>query len=731
MSRLKLWLKAFVTLLVFSLVFLGVWGAKDFNKLKNSTSQGWFQAPTKFYSAPLKIIKNQNLSSAKLANLLLKSGLNERGPSQSLGENDFTYLPSSLCERKIGTLISSETRTCFIIFKNHEKILIELSHKEILNIFKIENGTALPLEKFYLEPLLFSQLSQGKYVLRSFVKISQVPRYCLDGILAIEDDRFLRHGGISPRGILRAALINLKHGRLSQGGSTLTQQLVKNKFLTNEKTFTRKFKEAWLSLLLEVVLTKEQILESYLNYIYWGQSGPYSIHGIEEAAKYYFEKEAKDLNLAECSLLAGAIKGPGLYGPHKERSLERQQEVLDRMLELNLISSEEQKHALENPPEVKAKNEKRAQASYYIQAALEEAKKLGLEDPEGLSFYTELDLFAQEVIDKNMDAYLRGRSEGYQGTFILGDNKLNSVIALSNGLSSSLNFNSAIYAQRQIGSLAKPFVYLTALEANPIKYNPLFEISNEPFTYRYDGQSWTPKNYSAKNQKPFYYLYQALSQSKNIPTIRLMSEFGYKKVYKNLIKHGFESFSPVTPSLALGAFESSPLQVLQAYINLGRTKPFKKAPSFLRKVQDKENNILYIREIDFKEDFLSPEKRILIEMMKQTLVSGTARSSKSLNLKGFYAGKTGTTNEHKDGWFAALSPDYTAISWVSEAPFLTDRGIKITGATAALPLWKNLAPKLELIGRYSAQDWPVDFDKVEYFNLRAEDGEVVPLLFLR
>lgn len=728
-QRLKLFLTAFL-IITGAFIF---WAGIEVIQLKKSTSEGWFDPPTKFYTAPLSFKKTQKITSASLSTYLKQAGFRERGPEQSLDRQEFTFLPESLCEERLGSQTLPDTQVCFLIINDkNEEIVIENSSKKILKISKIAGNRAIPFDSFLASPILFAQMSQNKHVLRTHVKISQIPRYCLDGILAIEDDRFLKHKGVSPRGILRAVITNLKKGRFSQGGSTLTQQLVKNKFLTNKKTLRRKAREAWLSILLELVLTKDQILESYLNYIYWGQSGPYTVHGIQEASQHYFGKNVNSLNLAECSLLAGTVKGPGIYGPHRDKSKPRQKEVLNRMLSLDLISEEEKLQALAFTPNITiSSSKKHVQAPYYVNAVLNELKNLNIE-PGGKSIYTEMDYFAQREMEIAVDAHLKSRSKGFEGSALIANNRRNSVAALTSGLSRSLNFNSALYGKRQVGSIAKPFVYLTALEENSHDLKPSTMISNKSYTYKYEGQSWTPRNYSSKNQPDSVPMYLALSKSKNIPTVRMMSKFGYKKVYKNLLKYGFKEFSPITPSLALGSFEASPLEVLGAYVNLSldSTSTFKSTPKFVRKIEDSNGNIVHLRDTpEINPEPMTNSKRMLLEMMKNTLTLGTARRSQSLNLKGFYGGKTGTTNNHSDGWFASVSPDFAYVIWVGKAPYITDRGGKITGASAALPIWMGIVRRLEPISRYSEYDWPYDAEALEPMEVGLDSD--TPRILLR
>ena len=732
-NKLKMSLKPICMGAAILVPIFAIWCFLEVKELKKSTESGWFRVPTKFYSSPLRFRVGQQLNAQSLSTFLKSAGMIERGLGESLSSEEFTFLPEQYCAAQLGLDLEPNTTTCFLVLtKGAEEFVMEVSQNKILKIYKLENKIPTEQKILTTSPIMFAQMSGDQHVLRTRVTLSQVPRYCIDGVLAIEDDRFLNHGGVSIRGITRAAIANFKTGKFSQGGSTLTQQLVKNKFLTNEKTITRKIKEAWISVLLELVLTKEQILEAYLNYIYWGQSGTYTINGIQEASKHYFDKDVHRLSLAECSLLAGAIKGPGIYGPGRKRSRSRQEEVLERMLALDLVNKEEVTKALNEEVSLsRKKTRKKVQAPYYVNAVKNELlQTTEIEDFEGLSIYTEMDFFTQREMEAAVDSHLKSRSKGFQGSVLIAENLTNSVVALTSGPSQTLNFNSAVYGKRQVGSLAKPFVYLTALE-NGI--SPLEELSNSPFTYRYEGQTWTPKNYSKGDPNAVYPMYMALAQSRNIPTVRLMDRFGYKKVYANLLKFGFPDFSPVTPGLALGSFEASPLEVLGAYVNLSvqSDEIYRGKPKFINYVTNLKGDIVFNRKTEaLSSNPMPKEKRMLLEIIKNTLTLGTAKRSQTLGLRGVYAGKTGTTNDHSDGWFAAVSPERSFVTWVGKAPYLTKQGFKITGSSAALPIWMKVAAKLERAGQFSDEDWVYDDTLLEAvdFEKYGEDMDVVPPL---
>lgn len=692
-----------------SLLFFALWTTSEILKLKKSTQKGWFDPPTEFYTAPIELNVGQTLDASRLASLLNTMGFEERGFNQSLAPDEFTFMPDNSCQNRFEMSLDPSTRTCFyIVLSEDERYLIELSYERITTIYVFEFSFPKVTDKAQFKPMLFSQSANKKPIKRSYIELSHIPRYCIDAILATEDDRFLKHNGVSLRGIFRAALANLKSGRFSQGGSTLTQQLVKNKYLSSAKTLSRKIKEAWISLLLEIVMEKDEILESYVNYIYWGQSGPYTIHGIEEASKHYFNKSVEKLDLSECSLLAGAIKGPGVYGPDKEKSKDRQMHVLERMKKLKLITSIEEREALEKETFVSVFDSiAPPKAPYYVDAVFKFLESRGIKKTNGLKVYTYLDFFMQNALEESLDKHLKGQDQGFYGSVLVGDPETRGVKALASGTSRSRNFNSALDAKRQVGSLAKPFVYLTAF--NELEnLTAVTDIPNAPFVYDYEGQSWSPKNYSS-DPTPYYPVYEALAKSKNRPTVKLMSEFGYKAVYKNLIDFGFTEFSPVTPSLALGSFEATPLQVLGAFLNFSnfQENPVKPYPLLVKEVVDRfdGSSLFKSKTIARRLNKEASNQRVVLEILKNTLKIGTAKKALTYNLQGVYAGKTGTTNDHKDGWFVAMNPENTFVTWVGEAPYLTEKGVKLTGSSAALPIWLKFIKNAEQQGLITEKDW--------------------------
>lgn len=730
MSRKPSWLKILGIGFLCCLLFLLAWLFEEFTYIRSSIAQGWFEAPQEFYTAPLSFKQGQKITSSEFMEILRQAGFKERGPDQSLGEDQFTLIPAYECESKLSSEhLDSNTRSCLIVQTDFTHV-IQLDFQKIL-VIQVLGEHLEALQSFNTKPLLFSKWSGNQPVLRTPVSISQIPRFCLDAVLAIEDDRFLRHHGISPRGILRAALANLKSGRFSQGGSTLTQQLIKNRYLTAKKSLSRKGKEAIMALLIEFLLDKDEILETYLNYIYWGQSGPYAVHGIQEAARHYYNKDVGKLNLAECSLLAGAIKGPGIYGPHrKKKSKKRQLMVLDRMEELSLINPTEKSQALSSTVSVFTKARLRLLAPYYIDAVRRQIKDLGIKS-QGLKVYTELDFFAQRSLEKAFDKHLKGRSKGFLGSYILGDNRNNSIIALTSGLSTSLNFNSALFGKRHIGSLAKPFVYLNAFLNTKEELTPLTKLSNKSFTYKYEGQKWTPKNYSSRDTTPSYPLHVALVKSKNIPTVRLLEYTGHKSLHKTMRKYGFGKPIPLVPSISLGAFEQSPMEVLEAYMNFASEDKAFHRPAIISRITNSKGSNLFKRQRKRNKDSMNAEERVVLEIMKKAFAYGTATRASRLKLEGYYGGKTGTSNDHKDGWFASVSPDYTSIVWVGEAPYLTKAGGKITGASAALPIWMGVTKELEKNARYSVYDWDYANLDLEYRDVETPQGLTTSLLFKR
>ena len=590
------------------------------------------------------------------------------------------------------------------------------------------------------EPELFAQYMGHQPVFQDPTSLGEVPRYCLDALMAIEDPSFLKHHGVSPRGILRAFWVNLQQARWSQGGSTITQQLVKNFFLTPEKTLWRKVKEIFISLVLEFRMTKDDILETYINIIYLGQTGVFEIRGYKAAAQYYFGKPLGRLNLADCSLLAAMVNSPGNYNPrrHPKKAQNRRQKVLEKMQSHNLISTEELQEAQGSPLPKSMKTPPSSSTPYYVHGVQKRLREWGFKDLSGLSIYTtmvpEFQKRAEQAIQHNIRKLEKSRpsiknlkKQGHRlQAFLLScDSSSGNITALVGGRDfASSPYNRALNSRRQVGSIFKPIVYLAALKKNKENISPLTLLDNSPLEYKYDSQVWSPKNYH-KTFSPPVPLFYALKESINIPTVRLALDTGLKEVMETARSLDIQSPMKPYPSLSLGTFELSPLEVLRAYSTISQMGE-KHSLKFIRKVQNPGRKVVFqaldnssnspTQPTPSTQDRRSREpppnpihmgsKRqkafaLLVGMLKEVFVSGTASSAKALGFQKVAGGKTGTTSDTKDAWFVGFTPHQVTVTWVGYDESLSHG---LTGASGALPIWVDYMSKVS--SEYPNTDFP-------------------------
>ena len=710
---------------VSGLVF--VWALKVNQDIKASLEKGWFSKPVQIYTGSQEVRRLQKISAVKLVNRFNESGWTERGLDQSIVENEFTLLPVSLCEERIDTELPKSASSCLIFKGTTQSGLIVISPSEILEILIFQDNEMQSVESVSLGGKLFAQFIDEKAVRQTFTSISQMPDHCLESILAIEDDRFLEHKGVSPRSIARAFLRNIRAGRLSEGGSTITQQLIKNKFLTNKKTLIRKLREAVMAILIEITVDKNKILESYLNIIYMGQDGPFEVRGFPAAAEFYFNKKINQLSLRECASLAGSVKGPGIYGPHKtEKNNLRITAVLDRMKELEWINEEEFKTSSSEILEVRSKNSDTFLAPYFVNAVNMFISQQGIDTVDGLKVYTTLSpdhqKAAESVAQRKIKEFKERleNPEKLENLIVSADPSTGEVLALVGGSNFQTSpYNRAMLNFRPIGSLMKPFVYLSALIEDK-ELSPLSLISNEKYIYKDKLKSWEPANYDKAAFGGQVYLFQALMLSLNIPTARVgLEHTDPSKVIELVKQFGVEDRLKPYPALILGTFEFYPLEALQVFASLSQFGDTQKI-HFVKKIEKMTGEVMYEFVPDQGSEFTHKNQAAqVVGMLKNTMKYGTARVSEKWGLNGVYAGKTGTTSFHKDAWFAGFSKNHVAISWVG---YDEGTGSKLSGAGQPLPVWLDYMKAVENLGQVADDfDWPEDMKSETYSSYRLTD----------
>ena len=532
---------------------------------------------------------------------------------------------------------------------------------------------------------------------RVVVGATEIPELLRQGLIAVEDRAFYSHHGVSPLAIGRALVANLSAGKTVQGGSTLTQQLVKNLFLDRSRTLTRKVNEALMALLLDFHYSKDEIMTAYINEVFLGQDGGRAIHGFALASQFYFQRELGDLSTAQLATLIGMVKGASYYDPrrHPERCKARRDVVLDVFIDEKILSDSTYKLALAEPlgGDSEQKNGFNRFPAYLDLVRFQLQDEYQREDlqTKGLQILTNLDPQVQWQVEKNLEETVselekqRG-SEGEQGAVVITRRETGEVLGLMGGRGNAAgSFNRALDANRPIGSLVKPAVYLTGLSEGYTLASPLLD-SVEGLAK--GDEEWNPKNYD-KKEHGMVPLYYALAKSYNLATVRLGMDVGLEKVIDTLKKMGYQEQISAYPSLLLGAIDMSPLQVSQIYQTIasgGFYLPLRSIQSVI--TQDGELVTRYGLEIEQR--FSPALMELLTHGLSRVVTEGTAQGYPFEPGK-FYAGKTGTSDGLRDSWFAGFSSEYSGVVWLGRDD---NKPTPFTGSSGALQVWGNIMKAL-------------------------------------
>jgi penicillin-binding protein 1B len=554
-----------------------------------------------------------------------------------------------------------------------------------------------------LEPELITYLFDESREKRRLVRYEELPDHLVKAVLAIEDRRFFSHPGLDPFRIVGAAVRNWEAESYIQGGSTITQQLVKNFFLTPEKSLRRKIQEALLAFVLERRADKKDILELYLNEVYLGQVGSFSIHGMGEGARMYFHKDVGNLTLVEAALLAGMIQSPNPYNPyrHPQRALERRNQVLRAMGDAEFLPAKVAEASMDQPLRVQSPSFDMLEAPYFIDLVKAQlgqrydAKDLATQN---LAIHTSLDLslqtLAQRVLSaglEKVDKMIRRRQSKVpvQGALIAIEPRTGAVLALVGGRSyADSQYNRAVNARRQPGSTFKPFVYLAAFEAtfddpNLPPITPATVVEDAPTAFVFDRKDYSPQNYEG-NYMGYVTLRRALAHSLNVATVKVAEMVGYDRVAGLWnTRMGMPGKVQPYPSIALGAFEATPLEMASAF-NVLATGGLKVEPVTIVSVVD-DGQATLPQHYPAPPRVARPESAYLVvSMMRSVLNNGTAAAARSMGFSADAAGKTGTTNDMRDAWFIGFTPELLCVVWVG---FDDNTPINLAGSRAALPIW--------------------------------------------
>jgi penicillin-binding protein 1B len=562
-----------------------------------------------------------------------------------------------------------------------------------------------PLEEIELEPEPLTGRGEGANQLRHPVPLATVPKHLVQAVLAAEDRRFFEHPGIDVRAVARAVWVNVRRGGLAQGGSTLTQQLVKNLVLTPKRTWGRKAREAAIAVALERRYSKDEILSAYLNGIYLGQHGGFAVYGVGAAARSFFGKDVERITVGEAATLAGIIRAPNTYSPvqHPERARERRNVVLRQMRDLQMLDDKQLAQASQERLVVQRGTVINALGPYFadwVRGQVEQVQPADESSSGGLRIYTTLNTVLQRAAE---GALARGldRLEGQyralrrndpaarlQGAIVALDARTGEIRAMVGGRDyGQSQFNRVVQARRQPGSAFKPFVYLAALGLGPRGEPPNFTatslLEDRPLTIGTGRNAWTPRNYENRYEGTVT-VRRALEQSLNAATVWMAETVGYDAVVRVARDVGFTGPMEPVPALVLGSFEVTPIELASAFAALASGGE-QIRPTGLRAVVDREGGVSEPR-AERKPGIRPDEAFLITNLLRGVIDRGTGASARALGVEGPVAGKTGTTNEGRDTWFVGYTPRLVAVVWVG---FDQRDVLRLSGAQAALPIWAD------------------------------------------
>ncbi len=677
----------FIILFSAYLVYLNI-------KITDKMSGRIWSLPSHVYARPLDLYQGKTLTIQQLKSELkqldyahVKNRPTKAGQYRILNNShfeiisrDFTFWDGK--QKSRGIRLS--------IYNNKVRALHELYADDVITLFR-------------LEPVKIAGIYPANKQERQLIKLNEVPDDLVLALLAVEDRRFYEHWGIDPRSIIRAMLVNVMAGATVQGGSTLTQQLVKNLFLSPERTLSRKINEALMALLLEINYDKSVILETYINEVYLGQNGAQQIHGFELASQYYFASPLKKLRRDQMALLVGLVKGPSWYAPrrHAARAKTRRNQVLKLMYVQGALSlaqfNKYQKLSLgiTNKPRFSANRFpalidllKRQLKTDYDESDLKSS---------GLKIFTSIDPFIQLQAEASVKRVIKRLEKNnssvskLQASLIVASSQQGEIQAMISDRKPSFpGFNRSLDAVRQIGSLIKPAIYLTALQ-QPEKYTLASKLDDSPLHIKTSKeQLWTPQNYDKKFTGDIL-LYEALNKSRNVPSVRLGLDVGLADISETLQNLGINKNIPAYPSLTLGAFNLSPFEVANMYQTFA-ANGFNVPLKVIREVLNKDG--LPLKRYPLKSNKAIDEKAIYLvnHVLHEVTQTGTARSLVTA-LPQNVAGKTGTTDNLRDSWFAGFSDNQLAVAWIGRDD---NASTGLTGSSGALRLWTDLFRHIDI-----------------------------------
>ena len=675
------WLKltlAFVLLLVGYMAFL------DFQVYRQFEGKRW-TLPARVYARPLELYAGLRLSADQMATELKALGYRFTSSARKPGEVSRNNRTFHIKTRPFHFWDGAEPS---------HNLRLQFQYRQLASLTDAASRDAVAIAR--LDPLEIGSIHTARQEDRILLKLDEVPETLIKTLITVEDRSFYRHHGVSLKAIARAFLANMRAGEVVQGGSTLTQQLVKNFFLTSRQSIWRKLNEALMSISLELRYDKDEILEAYLNEIYLAQDGQRAIHGFGLGSQFLFQRPVNELSTGQIAMLVGMVKGPSYYDPrrHPQRARSRRDLVLRIMREAGIITSQQEQTARREKVELH-KVSKGTSNTFpgFLDLVRRQLRRDYYESDltdEGLKIFTTLDPQVQWALQRSLSARLAGLEKtrpSLQGAGVVTNASSAEVLALAGGREAGFaGFNRVLDAKRPIGSLIKPAIYLTALE-RPQRYSLATLISDDPLQVEQRGSPvWEPQNYD----KIFHgeiMLYQALANSYNVATARLGMELGLDEVIQTLRRLGVSTPLNAFPSLLLGAADMSPLEVTgfyQTFASGGYLMPLRS----IRAVLDADNDPL--QRYDLKVNrVVEPAPALLITRALQGVIAqGTGRALNNRFSSEFgLAGKTGTTNDLRDSWFAGFDGERLGVFWVGRDD---NQPMGLTGASGAMQVWSDV-----------------------------------------
>jgi penicillin-binding protein 1B len=663
----------------------------------NRTVRGQFEGkrwalPARVYARPLELLADMPLTPTDLSSELTSLGY--RRTAQPDGPGSFT---------RTGNTFHITTRA-FRFWDGQEpsvSVQARFQRNQLVSLKDAHSGAPLPLVR--LDPLLIGSIYPAHHEDRLLVRLKDVPPIFIRALITVEDQRFYEHHGVDLRAMGRALWANLRARATVQGGSTLTQQLVKNFYLSPERTFWRKLKEALMAGILEWHYSKDAILEAYLNEIFLGQEGQRAIHGFGLASQFYFGRSLEELTLPQTALLISLVRGASYYNPrrHADRALERRNAVLDTLVERGVIAEAEAQTAktagLGVTPEAPSGVSPYPAFIDLVRRQLRRDYREQDLTSEGLQVFTTLEPRLQEHVQQilatrleRLEQQQRLPAGALQGAIVVTRSQVGEVVALAGGRSPlAASFNRALDAVRPIGSMIKPAIYLTAL-TQPQRYTLITRLDDKPLSVKSGGKDWSPENvdHQYHGEVP---LYRALAQSYNLATAHLGLELGVPQVLQMVKRLGVIRQLDPYPSTLLGAVSLTPLEVTQMYQTLA-SGGFHMPLRTIREVLTAEGEPLQRYPLAVEQVVDPAPVFLLTTAMQEAVRTGTARTlSRQLALSLAVAGKTGTTDDLRDSWFAGFTGGHLAVVWLGQDSYLPTG---LTGATGALTVWDDLMRRI-------------------------------------